>query len=385
MAPTWTDSPVIPGGTRIRTVHINELRRAVDNHRLSLGLQPMAWTNNPITISTPIRAVHFTELRGAIQTLWNVHEQGNLPNWTAGSAPSTSRTIRAVDMNDLRIWFDGTDPLDPTTAINVDPENTSSRPPSLSNLQLAKFQGVRLVSKNNPTVNSYISCMLSHDIGVVSVIEDPRSISYYPSDGRVVLQIGNEPDVNSHPIHMPADVYAGHFATWRSTVTGRYMFTAGFGAGDPEYYWTFLFALLTTYPSVPLPNAVAVHMYGADCIDAASFVRKWKALPNSDPRYEAINDTLQGLELIVTEWNTVGDQQGHVERIASAQHALAGPTSGVAKGWNSWFPWTTAMEPTTPGLVDENGASQPQCTALVVNAIGGSCAFIAENVLHGCS
>src|SRR6266852_835534 len=100
----WTDDPATTS-THIRTVHINELRRAINFYRQLKGLPAFNWTDGPwVATSTHIRAVHFTELRSAIQDLWNAHvpSLGTIPNWSVGSAPSTSRQVSARDMNDLR-------------------------------------------------------------------------------------------------------------------------------------------------------------------------------------------------------------------------------------------------------------------------------------------
>lgn len=109
MTTSWTDNPAT-STTHIRTVHINELRNAVDKDLTAVGLPTYAWTDNPVTTTTHIRAVHFTEIRTAIQTLWTHAGQGTVPNWSVGSAPSPSRQISARDMNDLRTWVDQYDP-----------------------------------------------------------------------------------------------------------------------------------------------------------------------------------------------------------------------------------------------------------------------------------
>jgi hypothetical protein len=108
--PQWTDNPIVAGATRIRAVHLAELRTAVRDAHVAAGLPPVTWTDPVINPSVPIRAVHFTQLRSAIQTLWTHAGLGPLPNWTVGSAPSPDRPISARDMNDLRAWFEIVDP-----------------------------------------------------------------------------------------------------------------------------------------------------------------------------------------------------------------------------------------------------------------------------------
>lgn len=102
MANSWTDNPAT-NATRIRAIHINEIRATVDNDRRAAGLGGYAWTDSPLSPSTHIRAIHFAEVRTAIQQVPNAPA---LPNWSVGSAPSPSRQVSARDVNDLRNWTD---------------------------------------------------------------------------------------------------------------------------------------------------------------------------------------------------------------------------------------------------------------------------------------
>src|SRR5882724_2025693 len=89
----WTDDPVTTE-TPIKAVHVNELRRAIDALRSQAGLPLIAWTDNPVMAgATVIRAIHFLELRQAIQDLWRSLGLGSPPNWTAGKPPSPDRVI----------------------------------------------------------------------------------------------------------------------------------------------------------------------------------------------------------------------------------------------------------------------------------------------------
>jgi hypothetical protein len=108
---SWTDNAANPS-TRIRAVHINELRSAVDRLRTTppCAFSPYPWTDNPVGATTHIRTVHFTELRTAIQDVWTCHSLGALPNWSVGSPPSPSRQVSARDINDVRGWVDRVDP-----------------------------------------------------------------------------------------------------------------------------------------------------------------------------------------------------------------------------------------------------------------------------------
>jgi hypothetical protein len=105
MPTSWTNDPVTTS-VPIRALHITELRNAINASRSALHLSGYPFTDHTIAPgATPIRAVHFGEIRRAIQDLWNRKRMGSLPSWRAGSPPSPSRTIRADDMNDLRQWM----------------------------------------------------------------------------------------------------------------------------------------------------------------------------------------------------------------------------------------------------------------------------------------
>ncbi len=101
----WTDDPVTTE-TPIKAVHVNELRRAIDGQRRQHSLPPFAWTDDPVIARyTAIRAIHFLELRQAVQDLWNAVDLRPLPDWTCGSPPSPERVIFASDITDIRGWI----------------------------------------------------------------------------------------------------------------------------------------------------------------------------------------------------------------------------------------------------------------------------------------
>src|SRR5437868_13984118 len=58
--PQWTDKPIVAGSTRIRAVHITELRTAVANARVAAGLPRFTWPDPVINTTVPTKAVHFT-------------------------------------------------------------------------------------------------------------------------------------------------------------------------------------------------------------------------------------------------------------------------------------------------------------------------------------
>ncbi len=66
-AATYTD-PTITAGIMINAIDISELRTNLDAARLALGLPTLSYTDGTLTAgSTPIKAVHFTELRNGVK------------------------------------------------------------------------------------------------------------------------------------------------------------------------------------------------------------------------------------------------------------------------------------------------------------------------------
>ena len=67
VAVPFTDDPIVPGVTRIKAIHVTELRTRIDAARTSAGLGRFAWTD-PVLIAgvTPVRLTHLLELRAAL-------------------------------------------------------------------------------------------------------------------------------------------------------------------------------------------------------------------------------------------------------------------------------------------------------------------------------
>jgi hypothetical protein len=80
-------------------------RVAIDSARAQAGLDPYPWTDSlPSTPASPVRAVHFAELRAATQDLWNRKRLGQIPQWTAGVQPNPGRSAVPTDTSDPDIW-----------------------------------------------------------------------------------------------------------------------------------------------------------------------------------------------------------------------------------------------------------------------------------------
>jgi hypothetical protein len=69
---TFTDNPLTVGTTPVRAVHMTELRQAVNAVRAAANLSAATWTDATLTVgTTTIRAVHITELRTNLDAALN--------------------------------------------------------------------------------------------------------------------------------------------------------------------------------------------------------------------------------------------------------------------------------------------------------------------------
>ncbi|MCY4505907.1 MAG: hypothetical protein OXG35_02930 [Acidobacteria bacterium] len=98
---SFTDDPIRPGVTPVRAVHFTELRSRIDGVRQAAGLPPYAWTD-PVLIAgvTPVRLVHVLELRTALERAYAATRR-SAPRWS-DPTPVAATAIRAVHLTELR-------------------------------------------------------------------------------------------------------------------------------------------------------------------------------------------------------------------------------------------------------------------------------------------
>ena len=98
----FTDHPVRPGTTPVRAVHFRELRERVARLRARAGLPAARWTDPNLTPGvTPIRRVHLTELRAALDAVYDAAARPR-PGYT-DTAPAAGVTgIKAAHLMELR-------------------------------------------------------------------------------------------------------------------------------------------------------------------------------------------------------------------------------------------------------------------------------------------
>ena len=99
---SFIDDPIRPGETPIRAVHFTELRSRIDGLRQAAGLAPFAWTDPVLWAgATPVRFVHLLELRQALGAAYQAAGRPP-PPWTDAAPAAGSTPIRAVHITELR-------------------------------------------------------------------------------------------------------------------------------------------------------------------------------------------------------------------------------------------------------------------------------------------
>ena len=98
----FTDDPIVPGVTPVRAVHFTELRVRIDVLRQEVGLAPFRWTDAVLRAGvTPVRLGHLFELREALTDAYAAAGRA-APRWTDVSPVAGSTPIRAAHVTELR-------------------------------------------------------------------------------------------------------------------------------------------------------------------------------------------------------------------------------------------------------------------------------------------
>ena len=99
---SFTDDPIQPGVTPVRAVHFTELRTRIDALRAGTSLGRFAWTDPVLRARvTPVRRVHVLELRQALAEAYSASGRA-APRWTDASPAAGSTPIRALHVTELR-------------------------------------------------------------------------------------------------------------------------------------------------------------------------------------------------------------------------------------------------------------------------------------------
>lgn len=111
--PTWTDSTITADSTKIRKIHLDELRTQITNEFTRRGLTIAAFTNPTITAnSSSIRKTHIDELRARVatckigdcsaDTYYCPQDTSGAISWTDTTLTSNSTKPRKVHVDELR-------------------------------------------------------------------------------------------------------------------------------------------------------------------------------------------------------------------------------------------------------------------------------------------
>ena len=97
----FTDHPILPGVTPVRAIHFRELRARINELRTGAGLPAFEWTDPTLTPGvTPVKRVHLTELRRALSEAYAATGRAGPAYRDALAAGGT--VIGAAQMMELR-------------------------------------------------------------------------------------------------------------------------------------------------------------------------------------------------------------------------------------------------------------------------------------------
>lgn len=98
----FTDYPLRPGVTPIRAVHFTELRTRIDALRVAAGLPRFQWTDQVLRPGvTLVRLVHLIELREALAVVYAAGGRA-APRWTDAASVGGTMPIKAAHLTELR-------------------------------------------------------------------------------------------------------------------------------------------------------------------------------------------------------------------------------------------------------------------------------------------
>ena len=98
----FTDDPIVPGVTPVKAVHFTELRTRLDALRSAGGLARFSWTDSELRAGvTRVRRVHLLELRAALTEAYAALGRA-APRWTDPTPTGGSTPIRALHLTELR-------------------------------------------------------------------------------------------------------------------------------------------------------------------------------------------------------------------------------------------------------------------------------------------
>lgn len=173
----FTDDPLV-AGTPVRAVHFEELRQRVDALRARAGLPAFGWTDAVLTPGvTPVRRVHVTELRAALDAAY-VATRRSSPNWDDAVVTAGATPIRARHVTGLRAAVVALE-----TAPNREPEAVGAVPART----LTVGGGAAAVDVapyfDDPDLDPLTYDAASSDAGVVTAVVSGSTVTLAPVAG----------------------------------------------------------------------------------------------------------------------------------------------------------------------------------------------------------
>jgi hypothetical protein len=111
---SFTDS-TLTTTTPIKAIHITELRTCVDAVRAVASLAAFAWTDPVLTAgATPVKAVHLSDLRTALQQAYAAAKL-LAPTYTDDPIVAGVTTVRLIHIQELRTAAQGFTSAKPAT------------------------------------------------------------------------------------------------------------------------------------------------------------------------------------------------------------------------------------------------------------------------------
>jgi len=96
-----TDPTLTPLSSVVRAAHFTELRGAIDTLRARQGLAAFGWSDPGLAAGTAIKQIHLAELRSAVSAVYMARGL-SVPAWTDPTIASAVTVVRAVHITELR-------------------------------------------------------------------------------------------------------------------------------------------------------------------------------------------------------------------------------------------------------------------------------------------
>jgi len=99
----FTDDPLVVHSTPIKAVHFTELREAINTLRALYSLPAFAWTAPAPAPGGSVKAAHLTDLRTALTPVYHA-VKGTDPTYTDASIAAGTTVIKASHLSELRTF-----------------------------------------------------------------------------------------------------------------------------------------------------------------------------------------------------------------------------------------------------------------------------------------